>query len=407
MRIRSTALAAAICAALSAPAHAVDFSYSGFSTAAYAATNTDEAQVGYIGQPEGIDSDGSWAIDSKLGVQVTARFNDFISATVQGVGYADLTADWEPHLDWAYVRLQPTSNVSARVGYMRAPTFMYSDSVFIGYANTWVRPPLEVYNLAPAYQLQGVDFTWRGSIGAVSVTVNPYAGDSELDVGAAETKLEVDRWTGLAASAEYKSLTARVAYSEMKLGTTTPQLETLISMLRTIPAAVCGACASEADNADLAQTNLKIFDLGAQYDDGTNVVIAEYAQRRSGNYVVIDMHSAYATYGRRFGGFMPYATLAMARRDADDSSNKIPAVGGLAPLAAGINSTIRSANDDQDSYSVGVRYEVPSFAMVKSALIKVQYDYIDAKDGRGMLNAVQSSFGGTLDMFSVSFDFIF
>ena len=154
MRIRSSALAVAVCAALSAPAYAVDFSYSGFSTAAYAQTDTDEAQVGYIGQPEGIDSEGSWAIDSKLGLQVTAKFNDVISATVQGVGYADLTADWEPHLDWAYVRVQALQNVSARVGYMRAPTFMYSDSVFVGYANSWVRPPLEVYNLSPAYQLR-------------------------------------------------------------------------------------------------------------------------------------------------------------------------------------------------------------------------------------------------------------
>jgi hypothetical protein len=63
--------------------------------------------VGYTGQPNGIDSDGSLEIDSKLGVQVTARFNDIVSATVQGVAYADLTGDWEPRLDWAYLRLEP------------------------------------------------------------------------------------------------------------------------------------------------------------------------------------------------------------------------------------------------------------------------------------------------------------
>ena len=45
--------------------------------------------------------------------------------------------------------------------------------------------------------------------------------------------------------------------------------------------------------------------------------------------------------------------------------------------------------------------------MVKAALVKLQYDHIDAKDGSGMLNAVQPGFDGDVDMISVSFDFIF
>jgi hypothetical protein len=407
MRIRSSALAVAVCAALSAPAHAVDFSYSGFSTAAYSQTDTDEAAVGYIGQPDGIDSEGTFAVDSKLGVQLTAKFNDMFSATVQGVGYADLTGDWEPHLDWAYVRMQALSTVSARVGYMRAPTFMYSDSVFIGYANSWVRPPLEVYNLSPAYQLRGADLTWRDTVGPVTVSLNPYYGDSELDVGESEWTLEIDEWAGIAATAEYKSLMARIGYSKVSLATSSPQTVGLTTGLRSIPAAFCGACASEADHVDLDGTELKNLDIGGQYDDGVNLAIVEYAQRRSGSYVVADMHGAYATYGRRFGGLMPYVTLAMARRDEEYTSNAIPAVGPLAPLAAGVNAVLAGGNDDQDSYSIGVRYEVPSFAMLKAALIKFQYDHIDAKDGVGMLNDVQPGFDGDVDMISASFDFIF
>ena len=413
MRIRSSALAVAVCAALSAPAYAVDFSYSGFSTAAYSQTDTDEAAVGYIGQPDGIDSDGTFAIDSKLGVQVTAKFNDVVSATVQGVGYADLTGEWEPHLDWAYVRVQPLQNLSARIGYMRAPTFMYSDSVFIGYANSWVRPPLEVYNLSPAYQLRGVDLTWRDTVGPVNVSVNPYYGDSELDVGEDEWTLEIDEWAGIAVTAEYKSFMARVGFSSVSLASPSPQTVGLVSGLREFPAVFCPACSSEADAIDLDGTTLDNLDVGGQYDDGANLLVVEYAQRRSGSYVVADMHGAYATYGRRFGGFMPYATVAMARRDEDLTSNAItvpssgPLAVPLAMLAGGVNTVLAGGNQDQDSYSVGVRYEVPSFAMLKAALIKLQFDHVDAKDGQGMLNDVQPGFDGTVDMVSVSFDFIF
>ena len=68
--------------ALPSAAGAIDFSYSGFGTLGYAQTDTDLAQVSYSGQPEGIDEDGTFEFDSKLGLQATARFNDMFFATV-------------------------------------------------------------------------------------------------------------------------------------------------------------------------------------------------------------------------------------------------------------------------------------------------------------------------------------
>jgi hypothetical protein len=145
MRSRISLLALAIAAASPSVAAAVEFSYNGFSTAAYSQTDTDKAQVGYSGQPEGIDSRGTLGFDSKLGMQLTAKLNDTFSATVQGVAYTDLTSEWEPHLDWAYIRAQLMPDLSARAGLLRTPLFMFSDSIFIGYANVWLRAPLEIY----------------------------------------------------------------------------------------------------------------------------------------------------------------------------------------------------------------------------------------------------------------------
>jgi hypothetical protein len=62
---------------------------------------------------------------------------------------------------------------------------------------------------------------------------------------------------------------------------------------------------------------------------------------------------------------------------------------------------------DQDAYSVGVRYEVPSFSVLKGALVKLQYDRIDAEHGHGMLNNATANFDGSVNMVSASFDFIF
>lgn len=415
MSSRISLLALAIAAALPSVASAVDFSYHGFSTASYSQTDTDDAQVGFSGQPDGIDSSGSAGFDSKLGVQVTAKFNEVFSATVQGVAYTDLTSDWEPHLDWAYVRAQVLPSLSARVGLLRTPMFMFSDSVFIGYSNVWLRAPFEIYNESPAFQLRGVDLNWRGNIGAVSVGLQPYFGESNVDTRnrdeltgvTTNTTLHATGWTGLVATAEYGSLSLRAAWSRMKVETDIPALQPLIDAVGSIPAAFCPGCADVARGLHFDGTRYRSVSLGVQYDDGANLAIAEFAKRvDNGNIVSADMHGAYVTYGRRFGNFMPYFTTAIHRVDSPLATAAIPAVGPLAPLAAGVNQAIANSSD-QDSYSVGLRYELPSFSVVKGALLKLQYDHIDTDGGPGNLNFVTPDFDGTVDMIGVSADFVF
>jgi hypothetical protein len=404
---RFSIIALAVAAALPSVAAAVDFSYSGFSTAAYSQSDTDLADVGYAAQPDSIDKGGSFETDSKLGVQVTARFNDIVSATVQGVAYADLTGDWEPRLDWAYVRAQATQSLSVRAGYLRVPTFMYSDSVFVGYANVWVRPPLEVYNLSPMYQLRGADVTYRTQLGAFTVSVSPFYGEG--DVETPSTNLDAKDWGGLVTTVDYGSLQARVGYSTYKLETDSNQLAMLTDPLQAIPASVCGGCAGEAKKLLVGGAKKSFVDLGLQYDDGTNFIATEYATARSdgGDYFMPDTNSAYVTYGRRFGNLMPYATIAGVRRETPLVSTAIPADGALAALNVGVNAVVQSqGTTDQDSYSVGVRYELPAFSVVRGSVLKLQFDHIDA-DGRGMLNNVQPGFDGKIDMVSASFDFIF
>ncbi len=406
MSVRFPLIAIAVAAALPTVASAVDFSYSGFSTAAYAQSDTDLADVAYVSQPDGIDKGGSFEIDSKLGVQVSAKFNDTFSATVQGVAYADLTGEWEPRLDWAYVRAQATQSLSFRAGYLRAPLFMYSDSIFIGYANTWVRAPLEVYNLSSVYQIRGVDASWRTQLGSFTLTVNPYFGDGEVDLPT--DTIDVPEWKGLTASVNHGTWQARVGFSQLELESNRNVIAPLTDALLAVPASMCGGCSAEAKRFIIDGTKLDILSLGVQYDDGTNFVATEYADvTADGHHFLPDRSAAYLTYGRRFGNFMPYATLAAQRRDQGMTVNGVPTTGPLAALGQNLNAVIAAAaSGDQDSYSVGVRYEVPSFSVVKGALVKLQFDHIDA-DGRGNLNNVQPGFDGKVNMISASLDFIF
>jgi hypothetical protein len=203
------------------------------------------------------------------------------------------------------------------------------------------------------------------------------------------------------------SFTARIGYSEVELGTTINSVAPLIAGLRSVPASFCGACATEANRLDTDGVLIHNFNVGVQFDDGKNFVATEFAALRGENYLVSAKKGAYATYGRRFGNFMPYATYAQLRRDEVTQSNSIPAVGPFAALNAGVNAVIDQGTGDQNTYSAGVRYEVPAFSVVKGALVKLQLDHTDTKDTNGMLNNVQPGFDGTLNVISASFDFIF
>ena len=54
-----------------------------------------------------------------------------------------------PYFEWANIKYQATRDLSVRAGRVVAPMFMISDSRMVGYAQTMVRPPEEVYFINP------------------------------------------------------------------------------------------------------------------------------------------------------------------------------------------------------------------------------------------------------------------
>jgi hypothetical protein len=111
---------------------------------------------------------------------------------------------------------------------------------------------------------------------------------------ATPTTLHAKDWTGLVVTAERGSLALRASYSRMKVDTDIPAVQPLIDALDSIPTAFCVGCASVADSLHLKGTKYRNLALGAQYDDGTNVAIAEYAKRiDNGTAISPDMHGAH------------------------------------------------------------------------------------------------------------------
>ena len=91
-------------------------------------TSTDDAQYALFGQVRGADKDASAEVDTKLGVQVGAKFNSTFSATVQVLTKSNGKGNFMPGVEWAFVKAQVTPGLALRAGRMGAPFFAVSSA---------------------------------------------------------------------------------------------------------------------------------------------------------------------------------------------------------------------------------------------------------------------------------------
>ncbi|MBB6093271.1 hypothetical protein HNQ60_002149 [Povalibacter uvarum] len=413
MRFRTSLIALAVAAVLPSVSSAVEFSYNGFTTAGYSELDEDGVVFKTTNDMDGIDSSGTFEYDSIIGLQGTVKFSDEWSFTAQGVVKRETDGDFGPSVDWAYLKWQPVSNLAVRAGLTRPPTFMFSDSIYVGYSNIWVRPPLEVYGISPVYQLAGVDALWRTNLGPVRLTVQPYYGNSELKLpntttGEGEYKLDVKDWYGVALTGEYGSFTGRVGYGDKQYDDEHPGLATLKTSLTAL------GYADLANRLGMDGNKSPILNLGLQYDNGTQFAVAEYAHRGTDSITVPELSGSYFTFGNRFGSFTPYATVAMLNVDSARSNEEIQIASAPAPLRPALTALdasidgLASAVSDQNTYSLGLRYDVPSFSVLKGAVVKAQIDHVEPKDGgKGFFSAAPAGFSDSVNIYSLTFDFIF
>jgi hypothetical protein len=190
-RIRQAALdtlrVIACGAAFALPAHALEFSTSGFATLAVGKTSGSCVPSGLVApisdectryiadwSHNGI-YDNSWSArpETRLGLQSTARFTSQFSATGQVV--SRLLPDQHANLEWLYLTYQPTPEWTIQLGRKRLPLYYYSDFQDVGYAYNLVRPSPDVYGW-DVVNYNGLSVSRTVSIGDWSVRTEVLAG---------------------------------------------------------------------------------------------------------------------------------------------------------------------------------------------------------------------------------------
>jgi hypothetical protein len=397
-------------------AHAQDapdpvISFSGYGTVGV--VRSDENRADYIVdafKPNGPGRSHGWSgdVDSRLGGQVTATFSPRVSAVIQVIAQQRYDDTYRPTVEWANLKLQITPELSIRGGRVVLPVFMVTDTRRVGYANPWVRPPVEVYSMVPVSNSDGVDLNYRMVFGPVTNNVQFTAGRSnsqfpnsaEFGSGTAQVReiLAVnDTW-------EMGYATGRLSYGRARL--TIPEFAPLFDGFRQFGPQ--GAALANRYNVD--NRLVTFVGVGASYDPGTWFVMGEWA-RFDTDSVVGAKVAWYASGGYRFGKFTPYATYARIKPDSPTSDPGISLLGlppQLAAVAAQLNGILNiqlRSPPHQDTVSVGVRWD-----FVRNASLKLQYDRVSMEPGSfGTFGNRAPNYppGGRVGIFSAAVDFVF
>ena len=361
-------------------------------------------------KPSGPGATRSWSadVDSRLGVQVDAAFTPRLSAVVQVITQQRYDDRYEPTVEWANLKYEVVPEFNLRAGRIVLPIFMVTDSRRVGYANPWVRPPVEVYSLVPVTRNDGVDATYRLAVGDISATFHgtygrsdsKFAGGSTLGTGTAEGR----HLTALSATVEQGPASLRASYGRARL--TVREFDPLFEAFRQFgpPGAAI------ADRYDVERRRVSFAGIGAAYDPGRWFLMAEWA--RFDTRSIIGRRSAwYVSAGPRFGKWTPYATYARLRVESETSDPGLPVAAlppTLAPAAAALNAGLNAQLAGlaaQRTASIGARWDFR-----RNLALKTQFDRIRRAAGSpGTFGNRQPGFepGGRADIFSLAVDFVF
>jgi hypothetical protein len=347
-----------------ATAAAKMFTVSGFGTLGVVNNSSKTGDyVADVFQATGAGNSHDYAIsvDSKVALQVDARITDQLTAVVQLVSRTRTNNTYSPGFEWANIKYAITPELSVRVGRTALPVFLNSETRLVGYANPWVRPPIETYSLRSTTNADGVDMAWSRQIAGVNNNLQAWYGKTKIDsvgsTGAISRGVEAHKIIGVADTVQYGSLTVRAGVTAIDF------------ILHATP-------------TTLVYAKANVYNVGAVYDPGNWFVQGE-ATKTDFGAIQRAQQAFYATLGYRWEKFTPYVTYSTVKVDDDQ---------------------VKLAVRAQHSTSAGVRWD-----LIKNVDIKLQLDQVAlAANSTGFFtNAKPGLAGGTAKVISLAVDFVY
>jgi len=366
------------------------FSLQGFGTLGMARTTSNDVEfVRDLSQPRGISQDWSGKIDSVLGVQGTWRIDPQWQAVVQANSRYRYDKTFTPDVAWAFIKYDPSPNLSLRGGRLGTEFFMMADSRWVGYSFLTVRPPGDYFWYLPFYSIHGADAAITIPLGESVFRAKTFFGYSDGKIPLADEQWDISGSPMLGVYVDYQlgAWQLRASYANIHFKNDLP--------LAPVLQKANGVTLSAADAAFLTtrDTRTHYYALGVVYDRGPWQAQLMLNHIEQGSNALESSDGGYVLGGYRVREVTPYLGYSWVRSQSRGNATS--------PVAVYVQ---QDSHSNQNTTFAGLRWDV-----VRNVALKAQWDAV-----RGNASSLfpyrqdrRGSWEGRMDVFSLTMDFIF
>lgn len=361
----------------------------GFGTIGAARTSSNDAEfVRDLSQPRGARQSWDARVDSLLGAQANWRINAQLEAVVQAVSRYRYDRSFAPEISWAYLKYEPSPNVSLRAGRLGTEFFMMADSRLVGYSFLTVRPPGDFFWSLPFYNIDGADAALTLPLGDHLLRGKLFYGISNGNIPLAANQWKLDGSVMMGASLDYQAgpWLFRASYAKLRFKHDLP-IDDVLQANLSPPLAAQAAAYLKTGN-----TRSHYYSLGVIYDSGPWQLQLMLNQTHQESLAFQSSGAGYVLAGYRIASVTPFLGYSWASSESRENV--------LNPVVAAI---MADAHVDQKTSILGARWDV-----ARNIALKVQWDAI-----RGEPTSIfpyrreSAAWSGKMDVFSLTMDFVF
>lgn len=339
--------------------------FSGFARAVVG--HLDDSNLEFLGYGDGY----SFTEQSLFALRGDLKLSDSISLVGQAIAHTSDAKD--SGIQWLYLDYQASQNLSFKLGRQRIPLFNYSDVIDVGFAYSWITPPIQVYTTYVFSEFDGLLGHYDYATKSLSGSIGAYAGqfDGDIQVVGQDVDAKVDFIGGVYSSINYQNFTFSAAYHTGKVETEIADLSSFQSILRMFDFHRSADELNIDDHADF-------YKLALTYNSLDFFIESEITRINSNSSFIPEVNASYIILGYNFAPFSVHATLAHSKSSYRDPVNEIPL--GVDPqldaLSAGFEQIFAARYlDNLNSFSFGGRYD-----WRHNVAFKAEVTFLDGND---------------------------
>jgi len=322
--------------------------------------------------------------------------NPRTSITAQFVARGE--EQWHMEAEWAYIAFKASNQLTFRLGRQKAPLYLLSEYIEVGYANPWIYAPDEVYGITGDSTYNGINMLYKVPMGNWDTSLQAMWGSNAFShpiVG----DVSLDDLVSLSITTRNEYITYRLGYT--LITGNIPALDVPLPTIANTPI-VAGDTLSFLD----LESDITYLSAGAIFDNSQWLLMTEFAQLKVDSWFT-DTSGAYLMIGYRVGKIMPHITAAKMEVQ-DQGARNIGTISSGNTIFIPPGEQVGTIADsflvqNQSTYTLGLRYEI-----LPAVSAKMELSHITNFNGsNGQFNASQPPTGDSVNIVKFSIDSVF